>query len=202
MYNSSTDFNDFWRCLIMDIVTSQANLSEKDTQYNRRCLLRCFIAAIEGMSYHLKQSCLWIYQLHVENNQPIKLTHEDIGLLKEETYALNSRGGVQASQKFLPTAESFRFALNTYFKCSKCDVKLEVGDNGWASLQNTIKVRNRITHPKSLVDLSISEADLAQINCATFWFMSTITTAVTCVNDKLSENIRILAARQKSGGVR
>ena len=45
---------------------------------------------------------------------------------------------------------------------------------GWSHLQQAIKIRNQITHPKSKSDLEVTSQDIAITNAGFFWLLKTI----------------------------
>jgi hypothetical protein len=105
----NSDIKDLITLAFTDVNTAYTELTTNDNQYNRRVYIRAAFAAVEALTYVLKQQCL---------KRPKKkrslYNEAEIALLKEETYSLNNKAEAVIRSNFLPTADNFRFALSMY----------------------------------------------------------------------------------------
>ncbi|MGG3283606.1 hypothetical protein [Paenibacillus solani] len=147
-----------------DVDSAFKLLGAEDNQYNRRCYIRTVFAAVEALTYVLKQKCLD----RPDINRNI-YTEAEIALLKEESYTLNNRAEAVSRNNFLPTADNFRFALNMYMRNST-GYKLDLSDGGWELFNKALKIRHRIVHPKATVDFMIPDRDLEIVIKGYSWF--------------------------------
>jgi len=71
-------------------------------------------------------------------------------------------------------------------KCALGD-QPNFGVEGWANLKQTIQLRNRITHPKAVTDLTVSAEDITRARSAFFWFSELMVSEMARTNDTLRD---------------
>jgi hypothetical protein len=156
-----SDHVEFLRILADDV---QHALDRTDTESERRNLLRTIISAAEGVS--------WIYRTHVlsiakEFDAATPLM--DLAF-SEATYSVNEQGNIIEQARYISLTAMIR--LTTKVAQSLCaDLNVDFGSQGWQSLRDTIRLRNRITHPKNAADLSISLKEIDDAKTGFFWFL-------------------------------
>ena len=91
----------------------------------------------------------------------------------EKSYAVSDNGQIQEQIRFVSIPSMIRLTTQI---AEQLDTELEIdfGVVGWADLKQAIKVRNRITHPKSISDLDISDTDIAIIQSGLLWFLGSV----------------------------
>ncbi|MNP17925.1 hypothetical protein D3C76_1103770 [compost metagenome] len=147
-----------------DVREAYSIISTEDNQYNRRAYIRSAFAAVEALTYVIKQKCL------SETSIRRGLFNEaEIALLKEETYGLNNKAEAITKNNYLPTADNFRFALSMYLRNSST-FKLDLSDGGWEFFNKALKIRHRIVHPKDPSDFLINDTDLETVHKGYSWF--------------------------------
>jgi hypothetical protein len=52
------------------------------------------------------------------------------------------------------------------------------GGNGWCSLQDAIKIRHRLTHPKTAADFILSDDELGTVSDGLNWFLTNLSALV------------------------
>lgn len=129
----------------------------------KRLLIRSMLSSIDALTYSLKQ-------LALTANDVYKLDLGERILATEETYDLSSSGRVTTRRARLQTLANIRFAFDVLAKVDEHDFRLDVSQNGWQLLQESIKVRDRLTHPKRLVDLEVSDDEIHAALRAYRWF--------------------------------
>ena len=131
---------------------------------NRRLLVRSVCAFCEGLAYCLKQLPL--------SGLGAELTPIERALVLEEDYELDSNGRPMVRPARLKTLNNLRFALELLPRKMGASFAPEYSDHGWEALQLTIKVRDRITHPKMAGDLEISDDEIRNAVRAYYWLHS------------------------------
>ena len=67
------------------------------------------------------------------------------------------------------------YSFDAYGRAFGIDGALDISDNRWDSLKRALKIRHRITHPKNLTDLVISNQEWQLIENAKDWFNNNLT---------------------------
>jgi hypothetical protein len=100
-----------------------------------------------------------------------KATRNELSAFREETYSVSGDGAVTAQSKFMPLPTALRLTVRVL---QRLDQKFSVdfGQQGWESLRISIKIRNRITHPKSRSDLTVSNIDVQFANAGFNWLLA------------------------------
>ena len=161
---SINEMNLMVEILFEDLITS-AKLLSGESQFSRRSYVRTLFALIEGMVYQMKRVALCAYEA-----DQVEFNEAEISILKEETYELTTKGTAKSRQGYPKTLENILFAFYVYGKVFKSIFEPDVRSNGWQSLQQAMKIRNRITHPKNINDMNISDEDIKILDNASKWF--------------------------------
>jgi hypothetical protein len=149
-----------------DVVTCSERLNkEGGGQYWRRALVRAFFAKVEGVIYCMKRiaySCRF---------QPgVEFSDGELMVLIEKTYQPNDKGEVDEQRMQTSMKNNIKFAFRAYARAHLADYKLNVGDNGWNDFRNSLAVRDRLTHPKEVRNLEVSDEELKCLQRAFDWF--------------------------------
>jgi hypothetical protein len=157
----------FFGVLSHDVVICWERIEIADTQATRRDLIRTMFAAIEGY--------VWEYRAHVRS------LVDDIGTippimelaLTETSYSVSDQGILKKHIRFIPLTSMIR--LVTKLAEEYCPgLEIDFSNDGWSKLKQTIKIRNRITHPKNLSDLEITQEDIEISQAGFFWILKLI----------------------------
>jgi len=144
--------------------------NEYPSQIKRRGLIRAIFAYIEGNVFKIKEEVL-IEESH--KRQPT-LDIEEMVLLKEASPYINNKGKVKSTVKYSELSANIRFTLNCYAKSAQINHTLDLNGQEWECLIESIRVRNRITHPKSALELEISENELVKAFISYLYFKKVI----------------------------
>lgn len=156
--------------LLEDVKSSYDLILSNDNQGWRRAYVRAVFASIEGSIFLVKQ----VIFSHVEL-ESIDLSSAERAFLLEETYQLDDQGNVSIKPHYgIRLTQNIRFVWNLTTRVFGNNEILNVAGSEWNSLQEAIKVRNRITHPKSSTDLLMSDEDLKHTVVAFEWIKSII----------------------------
>jgi hypothetical protein len=128
----------------------------------RRVIVRSAFAFIEATVYSLKNI--------VAKSPRMTLHHKDLMMTSEFTYDLSESGEIKKRRAKLRLAPNVRYAFKLFKQHFGVSYELDVGGQEWQFFLKSIKVRDRITHPKQLSDLSISDNELIEVFVVTDWF--------------------------------
>jgi len=160
---------DVYRVLSTDMDSVMAYVTANPTPFAHRTLIRTYFSLVEGLAFQLRQVTLATLEPH-----PDRLTAAELSLLREERYSLNKKGEPEASENFQRVLPNLLFTIRCYLKNHGASFEPDVSHHGWQALQHTVAVRNRVTHPKSVSDLTLTEEDLRRLIAASVWWKKTI----------------------------
>lgn len=127
-------------------------------------LIRSMFATIEGVVYGMKQLAF------AANSADGTLALDELLVCKEITFGLKGNGEVHGSSMRLTFEPNLKFAFVALAKAFRQPFELDTNGQGWNRLVQSIKVRNRLTHPKRSSDLEITDDELAHAIEAYQWF--------------------------------
>ncbi len=152
--------------MVEDVFICQDKLKAEDNQFWRRMFLRAFFSFVEGHIYQMRQKVL-----HVNSVRPLSLSLAELVVLEEKEYRLNQKGEIEAKDAFGKLSEgSVPFIYEIYFRVFGGSNPLPREVKGWSAFIEAIRIRNRITHPKSHTDMDITASELKQVKLAVEWF--------------------------------
>lgn len=184
----------FISILFEDVSIASSLIQIEDNQYNRRSYIRAAIAAVEGLTFTLKQH---VMETSDFNNNGL-FSDAERALLKEESYTLNNRAEATVRSNYLPTADNYRFALSMYLRNSST-YKLDLSDGGWENFNKALKIRHRIAHPKSTKDYIVSDEDMGIFRSGYNWFQFVSVSALLDTNNFLKNQLEILESGFEEG---
>ena len=152
-----------------DVDAAVAFGKTNDNQFARRTLVRTLFAFIEGLTNQL--SSVAAASAPVETGI---FSAGEVAALSEESYDVNDQGQVETRAARIPLKRRIRLAFRCYPRIHGTSFNPEFGDQGWSALQDAVRIRDRLTHPKRDADLSVSDDDLAKLTTASEWYQDTI----------------------------
>lgn len=157
----------FLPTLVNDVKTAEEKLDGQ--QYSRRVYVRTLFAAIEGVTYGMKEALFGIGRSSGNLNVP------ELVVLKESIFDLDNNGKIQEKQKHFGIPENLRFTVRLIERVLGPRIDLCIGTQDWTNFIRTVKLRNNVTHPKNPNDLTISDEDLERIRSVNSWFNRIVT---------------------------
>lgn len=133
---------------------------------DRRLIVKSVFSFIEGVVFELKHMAVIAVA-----EKPGRLLPEEIAMAKDEDYELDESGKIKTVKAKLRFKSNFRFAFKLFAKSNALDQKFipDLGGGDWANLIDALKVRDRITHPKSISDLKITDKEIQNALRAYDW---------------------------------
>jgi hypothetical protein len=130
----------------------------------RRLLIRSMASFIEAIANGLKAEALVSWA-------NASLSGVDRSLASDQAYSLKENGTAHIGVVKSSTRSNLLFALRIYAQANGAGFSLDTSGAGWQDTQHLIKVRDRLTHPKNLVDLTVSDEEIAAACRAFHWFI-------------------------------
>lgn len=135
-----------------------------DSQFARRAYVRTVFSAMDGTLNGLSAMLLSFPQAQLLLDQPT------ITLLREVTYELADDGTVRERNRYVSFLPKVRLVLRAVFTIGAAKVTPDYSLVGWRAMREAEEVRNRLTHPRSVQELNVSNADIEQLHLAKNWF--------------------------------
>jgi hypothetical protein len=133
---------------------------------DKRSYVRAVFAYIEGTTWAMKQV------LGAFKNAPF--TAQERALFNDVDYDLTEKGKVVEKRAKIPLSAKILFMLGVVNKLPNVSSEVDCGGQGWESLQLAIKIRDRLTHPKRMTDLDVSDDEVKVVTAAWNWFMDSL----------------------------
>ena len=154
----------------------------------RRMLVRSIFAYIEALTYAIKQS-----SLGTSRRSP---TAGELSMVEETAFELNDNGSLTTTRNKVRLFPNIRFAFNFYASLAGYTFSLDCSGKGWQNLTASAKVRDRLMHPKSVVDLEVSAEEIRSALDAFFWFQHQIIALLAAHNSHLRNKLANRPAKQ------
>jgi hypothetical protein len=142
---------------------------QRDTlsQPERRMHVRSISATIEAFIYVWKQTAL---RAHPDPKCPA-ISEAERAFAQEQEYRLADSGDIEIRRTKISLEANLRFAFKLLAKACSVPFELDLSGSEWPSFRRAIKIRDRITHPKSVSDLNISDEDANDVSEGFGWFL-------------------------------
>ncbi len=155
------------RWLVDDVNQNKAALEQHDSQLARRNYMRSLAAMYEADLSHLRERAAKYFLDEFDLTGQWRI-HELYPLL-DENARISGNGKLELETNrlsFLPLAA---YTLKIYGNQVGL-AKDILSDNRWHDFSQTIKIRNRITHPKRNADIDIADEELRSIDAGLVWW--------------------------------
>jgi hypothetical protein len=168
-------YSAFLESLLTDLRTATARAKDGDA-FDRRNVIRTFFTLVEGDTYYRKQLALMLHEASRETTDGIQpsFTEEEVVLLRDAQAELSSNGTPRTQTKFLRLSANVRFSFDAIARAFGVNCPLDVEGPGWQAFLAALDVRHRLTHPKTVEDLDVSETDLANAITAIKWYFASL----------------------------
>ncbi len=152
--------DSFVHVLVYDVAASLDELKSSDTPTRRRSAIRTVLASIEGVM-HLTRGCLNVYPL----------TAAELTIVKELSYEVTDRGTINERERSVPFDRSLK-AIVRIVRKYRPEYSLDYDHPGWSALLRSLDVRHRLTHPKTLEDLTVTDSETEDAHRGFYWFLA------------------------------
>jgi len=152
-----------------DIFVIYDELKKHDAVLSRRLMVTQVFVQMEALSSLVRSVINDYYDSG--KGDVTELDRADTIVMHGDDYRIDDDGKVTLSKKKIRTLAHVMYTLNFAARIQKkvFDAKKETH---WQDVEPAIKIHNRVTHPKSVKDLDVTEKELALAMNAMRWFIS------------------------------
>lgn len=151
------------------------------SQMLRRVYIKTLITEVEGHLYAFKQAMLAFEEIFCTgprlprsmDSRILLYSEPERMVLRERQYKLSGSTAKEV-HLIMPLDANLRFAFATFQRALAIPGEEVTSGPGYESLVNAQKIRNRLTHPKSVSSLLVTEADLDEAEQGVDWYFSVI----------------------------
>jgi hypothetical protein len=99
---------------------------------------------------------------------------DELGLLRDERREIRGDGTTRLRTTFLDFKTNIRFTIGSFCRAFQLEVPPDLYEEaGWSKLIEGERIRNRITHPKTVLSIDISEEELLTLRHGGQWIYDT-----------------------------
>ncbi|HTG45039.1 MAG TPA: hypothetical protein VK633_10965, partial [Verrucomicrobiae bacterium] len=134
---------------------------------SQKSLVRCFFAYVEGSLFRFRLTVTTLHGMGVQ-----KLSVDELAALEERpSVAVNARGEfVTGSPKWIPSKASIRLCVNLVERLTGAQVKFDDRSAEYNSFMRAFVIRDQLTHPKTVSDVTLNDEKLDDVVRAMDWF--------------------------------
>jgi len=153
----------------VDIASDELrSTTEELWQFRTRVFIRTSFAAIEGINAAFRQKLLGCHKVKL-----IKLDIKEFEKLIEDEESFE---GQLIRPKRMPLKDVVKFLFTVHArKISKQEFLIMNDSNDWKVFCDSIKLRDRLMHPKSSSDLIVTKEEQLKLLAASSWYFGTST---------------------------
>jgi len=157
-------------------------LEDKPREAAMRLYIRTSFAMLEAIGSGIRDKAAKALMMkYVNGDGPIEISR--IHFLQDFGMKVGSNGKIEEkSTSDTPFSAHFALGIRALADAVGCEVN-HVQGSGWAAFLKAIKIRNRITHPKTEEDIAISKDDFELVNEGIWWAFETIFKILEHPND-------------------
>jgi hypothetical protein len=180
------EFNAAIKILHDDVEFCARELNKNDLPVWRRALVRALFAMVEGVIYRMQQIAL-----NASHQPRVALSPGELQVLTESSFELDGNGKVVERQIRTSLKGSIRFAFRAFARVHVAEYELDVTrEDEWSAFLKSIKVRDRLMHPKTVANLTVSDDEMTSIQGTLDWFMKTLKKVQEVSLAALEEDVR------------
>lgn len=192
-----SELRKFMDVLLEDVDTADDRLKSQDSQVNRRMLVRTFFALVEGSTFTFRQMAirglqlnLWCATVNASNAKKgdkdqgvweekyaeIKDCYLELAALDDVVLKPDKTGNLSEQRNSRAMIPVVALSLRAYARHQRlgydCSHRFE--ESGWKDFKAAVAIRNRLTHPKRIEHLEVSDAEVKTVRQAMRWFANTV----------------------------
>lgn len=169
---------DTQRCLESLAACSQSATGVD--QFWVRASIRAFFAYLEALTFEMATVVRAAHRAGV-----LALSEGEAGALLESTWELDDTGRPQSRPRFVPLDRRVRFLFRLFSRAFGCPSEIPVNEVGWQFFRKSLRIRNRLTHPKGPSTLVVSAEDSLVFTSAVQWYFRLVSDLLQRVSERL-----------------
>ena len=123
---------------------------DADYEYHARMLIRAIFAYIEGVTFSVKASAAKVCL-----ERDIEISDAERFFSIDREFMISNTGNVVERSAHICLADNVRFAFNLQERACGMNSKFDANQSWWSDFRSSIRVRDRLTHPKMPGDLDV-----------------------------------------------
>lgn len=163
--NSFKEMLDMITILDEDCKEHYEAIKINNGQTQRRAYVRSVFALIEGILHRTKVATAHIDRIFGT------IPTDELAVIEDTHLDINDKGNIAPKPFYPPFLENLKLTFSDFSKSTSSPFKLSIGGKGWRSLNEAVKVRNRLMHPKETKDLQVSDLEIKATRQAHKWFL-------------------------------
>jgi len=154
--NTASDLLKLINILAADADASDAEMKRTDSGLARRNYIRAIFAWIEAISYLMRRH---VYnELHKQPLTPDSLPK--LLAASETCYHVDGKGDVVETSLKTRTSNNLLFSLKAFAEIVGLPLTIDKGGRNWQAYSEALRIRDRITHPKRLEDIELTDREI------------------------------------------
>jgi hypothetical protein len=187
---ASNDLRRIIGVLVNDLTDARRSRTGRKLERRRR-YLRAGFALVEGTLGGIRGIAL--SDIHRKRTA---FSEAEIAVLTGHAFELDRKGKTRGRPVTYQVSSYVRFMLPILARIYRVDFDLDVGGSGWRSFEAARLLRNRVTHPRSSVDLIISDTEMATAKEGIGWFLTEMGRITEGIVQGLDERLARLTERR------
>lgn len=166
--------------LLTDALIAIGRRGEADAR-TRREILRTVFASCEGLA--------WVFRSHVADVARMldELNDDEAFALSEVQYTAVDNGKVVQQPRFLSVTASVRLTAKIAERLNG-GYSPDFGGTHYEAFRRFVAIRNRLTHPKSINDMAVTEDELHRSIASFFWLLDLVLNGMDAANAALKQH--------------
>jgi hypothetical protein len=129
-----------------------------DYEFHACQLVRAVFAYIEAVTFSVKASSAWRCL-----EEKIDISPQERYFSVDTEYEINNHGKVVETTAKIPLSRNIRFAIALNRKAHKRSEPFDASVEWWSCMMESIRVRDRLTHPRWPTDLDVSGDEILKL---------------------------------------
>jgi hypothetical protein len=152
-----------------DFIKCADELDKDDNPFWRRTLFRTGFAMIEAFNFYFADMAIKAHS----HAREARIDITAIGLLNRKRFRLDDEGNLRGSEQRHSLVGFSAFLVKTLADATGVTTDY-FQESGWTDLRRAVKVRNRITHPKSPEDMVVAKEEVDALVRGISWFVQSL----------------------------
>lgn len=147
------------------------------SQFIRRCQYRTVFSCVEAHISHAKASALLFFA-----SESDLFTHAEKLTLEEKKSVIDEKGRIVERASKIRLKTNVQMAVRSMAKSVNRSIEADFSNEGGGAFLRSIKVRDRIMHPKGPESWIISEEDSVDLIKGWLWFTKTLNDVISRID--------------------
>lgn len=144
----------------------QALLADYENQVHRRSFVRSCWAYVEAVTFSVKQYTYSVCQMGTVN-----ISQDEYAFLGNMSVMVDIEGNIQIQRDPTKTLANVKRTFKLSSEIFELEWRLNFGSKGWENLRDSLQIRHRLTHPKSVAEVMVSPRDIQIQKDGIDWFV-------------------------------